>query len=242
MNIRSIRQVCSQKPVFVRNYGLQTMDYETVKRIKETRFGNQLEEFKRIFEEPLAEAYNTVNLIKSTYANRQARYMTRGRKKKLRNKNDFVNKLTEKEKKLELAMHSYLKRDLDARKAHLLLRGKTKKQRMKREQLMRSFMTNERFREMPNDDHDPLFNHLETVPSHTKNSDMTDHWDAEETLELNQIAAVVAREVEARGFQMTTNWSDRAHAERERRWENPHSSIYQQWQLKTLDICLGIGY
>lgn len=53
---------------------IQTLDYESVKQIKETRFGQQLEEYKRIYEEPLCEAYNTVNLIKTTYANRQARY------------------------------------------------------------------------------------------------------------------------------------------------------------------------
>jgi hypothetical protein len=55
------------------NIDIQTLDYENVKRIKEERFGQQHEEYKRLFEEPLCEAYNTVNLVKTTYANRQAR-------------------------------------------------------------------------------------------------------------------------------------------------------------------------
>jgi len=62
------------------------VDYESVKKIKEVRFGRQLEEFKRIYEEPLIDAYNTVHLIKNTYANRQARYMLRVGKKKKRKK------------------------------------------------------------------------------------------------------------------------------------------------------------
>ena len=49
---------------------------------------------------------------------------------------------------------------------------------------------------------DPLQNHLDTVPNHTKDFDITGKWETETKFEKNQLAEIVAKEVEARGFKM----------------------------------------
>jgi hypothetical protein len=202
------------------------MDYENVKAIKENRFGKQLCEFKKIYEEPLVEAYNTIHHIKSTYANRQARYMMRDGRKVQRPKRFNTNKyLYKAEKAVEYSMHSYLKRDLDRKEPGPLFRGKTRFQRIKRETFIRQMMTDEKFREYANDDADPLQNHLDTVPNHTKDFDISGKWETEVKFEKDQLAEVVAKEVEARGFKMTTGWSDKAHAEKDRKFNNPYQNV-----------------
>jgi len=234
LSINSVRRVCSFRKPSASSFhtanvscdAIQTLDYANVKAIKENRFGTQLGEFKRIYEEPLVEAYNTIHHIKSTYANRQARYMMRDGRKVQRPKRFNMNKFLYKgEKAVEYSMHSYLKRDLDHKEAGPLFRGKTRFQRIKRETFIRQMMTDERFREYANDDADPLQNHLDTVPNHVKDFDISGKWETEVKFEKNQLAEIVAKEVEARGFKMTTNWSDKAHDELERKWNNPYENV-----------------
>jgi hypothetical protein len=233
LNLNSLRRVSVKRPSLTSLHtsnvsfdSIQTLDYKNVKEIKENRFGSQLGVFKRIYEEPLVEAYNTIHHIKSTYANRQARYMMRDGRRVQKAKKFNMNKFLFKgEKAVEYSMHSYLKRDLDRKEGGPLFRGKTRFQRIKRETFIRQMMTDEKFREYANDDADPLQNHLDTVPNHVKDFDISGKWETEVKFEKNQLAEIVAKEVEARGFKMTTNWSDRAHDEQERKWNNPYDNV-----------------
>jgi len=207
------------------------LDYATINKIKTERFGRTLEEFKAIYEKPLLDAYNAVNLIKSTYAKRQARYLLRDvptrpvlsvdvKKKK------FQKFLRMNEEKLEETGLSHLKRDLDDKDwFQAAFRGVTPSQRKQRESMIRSMMTHERFRELPNKDYDKLGNHLDTLASHTKDTPLHSQWEFECDIPENDLAQIISKELQAEGFEITTKWSDRWHDQRDRSWSNPHTML-----------------
>ncbi len=56
---------------------------------------------------------------------------------------------------------------------------------------------------------DPLQNHLDTVPNHVRDFDISGKWETEVKFEKNQLAEIVAKEVEARGFKMVLVMKER---------------------------------
>jgi len=130
------------------------------------------------------------------------------------------------ERGVEAGMHSFLRRDIDAFRGEQIVDGNTKKQRKRREQIMRTFLTNEKFEGVVNESYDPLTTYLETIPVQNKHaSTRPDRYEDEAELSLDELAVVVAREVQDYGFKISTNWDDRAQAARERRLLNPHNSL-----------------